>query len=62
MTKDKHCEASTDTKQDNKEVIKQVHIYLPLSLHEQLKILAKDDCLGTTTYIRKVLSHHVNKN
>ncbi|MCC2444225.1 hypothetical protein OCB02_08725 [Bacillus cereus] len=61
MTEDKHCEASTDKRQDDKEPVKQVHLYIPLSLHEQLKKLAKNDCLPTTTYIRKALNHHVNK-
>ncbi|WP_257132249.1 hypothetical protein [Bacillus wiedmannii] len=61
MTKDIHCETLTDKKQDDKEAIKQVHIYLPLSLHEEVKSLAKDDCIGVATYIRKVLNHHVNK-
>ncbi|WP_144491953.1 MULTISPECIES: hypothetical protein [Bacillus cereus group] len=60
MTKDKHHQALTDKNQDDKEVIKQVHIYLPLSLHEQIKKKAKDDCRGVATYIRKVLEHHVN--
>ncbi|PFU40156.1 hypothetical protein COK86_20400 [Bacillus cereus] len=60
MEKDKYCVASTDTKQNDKEVIKQVHIYLPTSLHEQIKEKAKDDITGVATYIRKVLNRHVN--
>lgn len=61
MNENKHCKASTDTNQDDKEPVKQVHLYLPLSLYKQLESLAKDDWSKTTPYIRNVLRWHVEK-
>lgn len=45
MNEDKHCKASTDTKQDDKEPVKQLHVYgVPFSVCKKLeKKLNKTD-------------------
>ncbi|WP_180226201.1 hypothetical protein [Bacillus wiedmannii] len=43
-----------------KKKTKQLHLYLPDELHGQVKKLAEDECLNTSTYIRKALKQHVD--
>ncbi|ACP17350.1 MULTISPECIES: hypothetical protein [Bacillus] len=56
MNEDKHCKASTDTKQDDKEPVKQLHVYgVPFSVCKKLEEKAKQDGLKLTPFIRMKL-------
>ncbi|SEA91388.1 hypothetical protein [Bacillus nitratireducens] len=56
MTEDKHCAALPNTKQDDKEPVKQLHVYgIPFSICEKLEAKAKRDGLKLTPFVRMKL-------
>lgn len=62
MNEGKHCEASHDKKQDDGEVVKQVHLYnIPLSDYKKLEAKAKRNGLKPTPYMRMKLIQIANE-